>query len=51
MNTANSAALEQALAACASEPIHQLGSIQPHGALVVFNTDERHTILQVSANL
>jgi two-component system, chemotaxis family, sensor kinase Cph1 len=36
------------LADCASEPIHQPGAIQPHGALLV--CDEQLRILQASAN-
>ncbi len=51
MNEISPEAFDLALAACAAEPIHQLGAIQPHGAVVVFNTDEEHTIVQVSANL
>ena len=51
MNEISPEAFDLALAACAAEPIHQLGAIQPHGAVVVFNTDEKHTIIQVSANL
>ena len=51
MNDINPEAFDQALAVCAAEPIHQLGAIQPHGAIVVFNTDEKRTIIQASANL
>ena len=51
MNNASKEDFDSALAACAAEPIHQLGSIWPHGAVLVFNTDERRTIVQVSANL
>ena len=35
--------------ACASEPIHIPGSIQPHGALVVIDADQ--TVIQASVNL
>ncbi len=42
---------EQALEACASEPIHQIGTIQPHGAAVVFATQAPHTVLHVSSNI
>ena len=51
MNEISPEAFDLALAACAAEPIHQLGAIQPHGAVVVFTSDEKHTIIQVSANL
>jgi light-regulated signal transduction histidine kinase (bacteriophytochrome)/DNA-binding response OmpR family regulator len=44
-------AFEQALAVCGSEPIHQIGTIQPHGAAVVFAAEPPNTVLQVSANL
>ena len=43
--------LEQALEECASEPIHQIGSIQPHGALIVVSPDIHRTVLQASKNL
>lgn len=38
-----------AAADCATEPIHLPGSIQPHGALLVFDPVGRH-LLQASAN-
>ncbi len=44
-------AFEQALADCASEPIHQIGTIQPHGAAIVFEAAAPHHVLQVTANL
>jgi light-regulated signal transduction histidine kinase (bacteriophytochrome)/signal transduction histidine kinase len=43
--------LEQALSQCESEPIHQIGQIQPHGALLVLSPDSRRTVLQASNNL
>ncbi len=36
---------------CAAEPIHQIGNIQPHGAVLVLSTDGRRTVLQASANI
>ena len=44
-------AFESALEACASEAIHQIGHIQPHGGLLVFSKDAEHQITQVSLNL
>lgn len=40
-----------ALKRCESEPIHQLGLIQPHGALVVFELAPGRRVLQVSTNI
>ena len=40
---------EQALEVCATEPIHLIGQIQPHGALLVMGNE--HQILQVSENI
>src|SRR5690606_2233054 len=37
------------LAACAKEPIHVPGKIQPHGVLLAFNEQDRR-LMQVSAN-
>ncbi|QFY88417.1 PAS domain S-box protein [Magnetovirga frankeli] len=42
--------LQQALARCADEPIHQLGRIQPQGYLLVLSADAERCLLQVSAN-
>ncbi len=42
---------DQALSDCASEPIHQIGNIQPQGFLLVSSTDSPHKILQASNNL
>ncbi|OAI01161.1 EAL domain-containing protein [Methylomonas methanica] len=42
--------LQQALEKCASEPIHQIGQIQPHGALLVLSAEHPYTVLQASAN-
>ncbi|MCX7102052.1 MAG: hypothetical protein NTX38_11350, partial [Methylobacter sp.] len=43
--------MEQALRECAAEPIHQIGKIQPHGALLVLSADPQHQVLQSSDNL
>jgi len=43
--------MEQALRECAAEPIHQIGKIQPHGALLVLSEDPQHRVLQGSDNL
>jgi light-regulated signal transduction histidine kinase (bacteriophytochrome)/CheY-like chemotaxis protein len=43
--------LEQALQECASEPIHQIGSIQSYGALMVLSAENPRTLLQVSQNI
>ncbi|WP_157199569.1 GAF domain-containing protein [Methylomonas koyamae] len=43
--------LEQALQKCAAEPIHQIGQIQPHGALLVVTADAGAQVVQASANL
>ena len=43
--------LEQALRQCETEPIHQIGQIQPHGALLVLSADSQHIVLQASENL
>ena len=43
--------LEQAIEACASEPIHQIGNIQPHGALLVLSPDHKRLVLKASANI
>ncbi|WP_262966446.1 PAS domain-containing protein [Methylobacter psychrophilus] len=51
MNNVNQQALEQAMQVCAAEPIHQIGNIQPHGAVLVLSADSRRTILQASANI
>ena len=44
-------ALAEALARCASEPIHQIGQIQPHGAMIVTDGGPALRIQQASANL
>jgi len=48
MNKMNQKGFEQALNECASVPIHQIGSIQPHGAVKVLGADEQRTVLQAS---
>ena len=40
---------EKALENCASEPIHLIGSIQPHGALLVLNN--HYKVIQTSENI
>ncbi|MER2541520.1 MAG: ATP-binding protein [Azonexus sp.] len=42
---------ENALEVCASEPIHQIGHVQPHGGLLAFSGDTEHRILQASCNI
>ncbi|MDP3059276.1 MAG: EAL domain-containing protein [Methylotenera sp.] len=42
---------EKALQQCANEPIHQIGTIQPHGASLVLSSDLPRTILQFTTNL
>jgi diguanylate cyclase (GGDEF)-like protein/PAS domain S-box-containing protein len=42
--------LAKALEACATEPIHQIGHIQPVGVLLVLSADSEHRILQCSNN-
>ena len=51
MNHANNQDLQQALQQCAAEPLHQMGSIQSHGVLLAFSSDDSHQIIQVSQNL
>jgi diguanylate cyclase (GGDEF)-like protein/PAS domain S-box-containing protein len=43
--------LAEALEKCAAEPIHQIGQIQPHGALLVLSADHPYSVLQASANI
>ena len=43
--------LEKALQNCASEPIHQIGSIQPHGAALVLDLTNDYKIVQTSENI
>src|SRR5574343_1811 len=42
---------ERALEACASEPIHQIGHVQPHGGLLAFSTAPRHLVHHASKNI
>ena len=51
MSNVSTEELEQALRQCESEPIHQMGQIQPHGGLLVLSSDSRRTVLQASSNL
>jgi diguanylate cyclase (GGDEF)-like protein/PAS domain S-box-containing protein len=51
MGNFSEAELEQALNECAAEPIHQIGTVQPHGALLVLSSGQPRVVLQASANL
>jgi PAS domain S-box-containing protein len=51
MNNFSQEELEQALRQCEVEPIHQVGKIQPHGALLVLSPDSQRIVLQASTNL
>jgi PAS domain S-box-containing protein len=51
MSTYTPLELELALQTCASEPIHRISTIQPHGALIVVGIDADRRVLQASANL
>ena len=51
MINTHKAEFELALQQCATEPIHQLGNIQPHGAVLVVNSESQRRVLQVSQNL
>ena len=42
---------DQALRNCETEPIHQIGQIQPHGAMLVLSSDSQRIVLQASKNL
>jgi light-regulated signal transduction histidine kinase (bacteriophytochrome) len=42
---------ERALEACASERIHQIGHVQPHGGLLAFSADAQHQIHHASQNI
>lgn len=51
MSTFTQEELEQALQNCQSEPIHQMGLIQPHGVLLVLSNESPRIVLQASDNL
>ena len=51
MNNADREVFEEALRECATERIHQIGHIQPHGATLVFEADAWHAVRQASENL
>ena len=51
MNNFSAEELDQALSRCESEPIHQIGHIQPHGALLVLSPTIPRIVLQASSNL
>lgn len=42
---------DQALAQCASEPIHQIGHVQPHAGLLAFEPDGARRVRQASENI
>jgi len=47
----NNEEFECALEACASEPIHQIGHVQPHGALLAFSSEAPWHVCQASRNI
>lgn len=51
MNNLSPEEFEYALQQCATEPIHQIGNIQPHGAALVVSSDSLRVVLQSSKNL
>jgi light-regulated signal transduction histidine kinase (bacteriophytochrome) len=51
LQTAAATDFEQALRECASEPIHQIGEVQPHGALLTIDPFGDRRILQASSNI
>ena len=51
MKHSTQSALKQAIEACAAEPIHHIGNIQPHGALLALSADFNRTVIQASANI
>lgn len=51
MSTFTQEELEQALLNCQSEPIHQIGLIQPHGVVLVLSSQLPRIVLQASDNL
>ncbi len=51
MKNSSNSDLEKALQFCAAEPIHQIGSIQPHGAALVLSSEMPRVVHQASANL
>ena len=51
MHSLNGEEFEQALHACASEPIQHIGQVQPHAGLLVFRPDDSRVVLQASENI
>ena len=51
MPTTNSQALEQAILHCETEALQHIGTIQPHGVLLILSSEYPHRILQASDNL
>ncbi len=51
MNILSPEEFEYALQQCETEPIHQIGNIQPHGAALVVSSDSLRVVLQSSNNL
>lgn len=50
-NLNSSEEFKAALEVCATEPIHQIGSIQPHACALVLGPEPDYEILQVSENV
>jgi len=51
MNNLSEKEFELALRQCETEPIHQIGTIQPYGAVLVVSPDSQRVVLQTSENL
>ena len=51
MQPIDSTDFEQALRECASEPIHQIGHVQPHAGLLAFDPDGDRRVVQASQNI
>lgn len=51
MQPSTNEAFEQALRDCAAEPIHLIGQVQPHAALLSFESDGGQRVMQASSNL
>lgn len=51
MQAMSTGGFEQALRACASEPIHQIGHVQPHAALLAFEPEVGWRVRQASDNI
>jgi light-regulated signal transduction histidine kinase (bacteriophytochrome) len=51
MQSIDSSNFEQALRECASEPIHQIGQVQPHAGLLAFEPDGERLVVYASDNI